>query len=345
MSLVHDSGSRRGWFRAGWVAGTAIIAAVLLVAAVAVGARGRACDRWTGTASRRWNVSSNWSAGVPTSSTAVCISASARRSTVILDRRGAAATVSVGRGSGLSIGTGGRLRAVHGLNVAGTLAFASSTAALRTSLVDVVHGGVMTGVGAVHGSVVNAGAVAPADGGTGVLLRISGNYAQSSSGVLFSQQQGGFLRVDAGSASLAGRLDLLIEDALVPGTKIEVLSAGKLTGGFAYVTPGYVVHYRGRAVRVVVTPEIRLGRSPVRQGSAVAVFGASFGYGGTVRFRLDNGAGPVLGSANANSVGGFEGFAHVPATTRVGSHTLVATNTSFGYTAKTELTVTANDTA
>jgi hypothetical protein len=47
----------------------------------------------------------------------------------------------------------------------------------------------------------------------------------------------------------------------------------------------------------VVTPVIPLGRPRVRRGKDLTVAGASFGYGGVVRFRLDRRGGPTLGAA------------------------------------------------
>lgn len=323
------------------MAGIAITGVVALLASEAL-ARSVACDHWTGATSQRWNVSSNWSAGVPTGTTAVCISAAAGHGSVMLDGKGVAATVSITHGADFAIGSTGRLRVVHRLRDGGTITFAASTAELRTPLATVTPHGTLSGIGAVDGNLDNAGTVLAVDRGTGVPLRISGRYQQRSSGVLLSRDEAGrFVQLHARSASLGGGLELLILDALVPGSKYAIVSAKTLSGRFDQIVPGYVSHYRHGVARVVVTPQITLGRSRVPQGKRVMVSGASFGYEGVVRFRLDHRTGPLLGSGNVTSVGGFEGFARIPPNTPPGPHVLVAVKPPLGYVARARFTVRA----
>ncbi len=303
-------------------------------------AHAAACDQWTGATSNAWGVSSNWSAGVPTARTPVCISPSAQRTEIDVSGKAAAAAVALGRHTQLVIESGARLHAAGGLRIRGTLTFAAPSALVRTPMARIAPGGSMFGVGAVRGSVVNAGTVFAADGGTGTAFRVSARYRQLSSGVLFSRDEGGrFVQLHAAFASLRGRLDLLIEDALVPGSKYAVVSAASLRGRFAHLPPGYVMRYAHGVATAVVTPVIKLGRFHVGQGKRVAVFGASFGDLGIVRFHLDGRNGPLLGSAYVNSVGGFEGFAHIPPSTSLGRHVLVAIKPHFGYVAKAALKV------
>jgi hypothetical protein len=281
---------------------------------------------------------------VPTRKTPVCISAGATRAQIDVTGKAAAAAVTLGGHMQLVIESGAKLHAVQGLRIEGMLTFAASSALVRTPIAMIARGGSMFGVGAVRGNVVNAGTVFAADGGTGTPVRISARYRQLSSGVLFSRDEGGhFVQLDAGSVSLRGRLDLLIEDALVPGSKYPVVSAGRLRGTFAHLPPGYVMHYAHGVATAVVRPVITLGRFHVRQGRRVAVFGASFGDLGIVRFHLDSRNGPLLGSAFVNSIGGFEGFAHIPPSTPPGRHMLVAIKPHFGYVAKAVLRVGSAD--
>lgn len=318
----------------------AAIVGTLCCAMAPLQAHATACDQWTGATSDAWNVSSNWSAGVPTPHTPVCISVGAQRTLIDVTSKATAATVALGSRTQLLIEPGAKLHAVQGLRVGGMLTFAASTSLVRTPLATIARGGNMFGVGAVRGSVVNAGTVSAADGGTGTPLRVSARYRQLSSGVLFSRDEAGqFVQLHAGSASLRGRLDLLIEDALVPGSKYAIVSAASLSGRFAHLPPGYAMRYAHGVATAVVTPVIKLGRFRVAQGKQVAVFGASFGDLGIVRFHLDSRTGPLLGSAYVNSVGGFEGFAHIPPGTPPGPHVLVAIKPHFGYVATAALMV------
>lgn len=303
-------------------------------------AHAAACDHWTGATSDAWGVGSNWSEGVPTPQTPVCISAGARSSQVDITSSAAAAAVTLGRHTQLLIESGAKLHVVGELRIDGMLTFAAPSALVRTPMARIDRGGSMFGVGSVRGSVVNAGTVFAADGGAGSALRVSAYYYQLSTGVLFSRDEvGRFVQLHAGFASLRGRLDLLIEDALAPGSKYAVVAAARMKGRFANLPPGYVMRYAHGVATAVVTPQIRLGRFHVGQNKRVAVFGASFGNLGVVRFHLDGRNGPLLGSANVNSVGGFEGFAHIPPGTSPGRHVLVAIKPHFGYVAKAALKV------
>lgn len=309
--------------------------------ATAAGGRAAACDQWTGATSTDWAVASNWSAGVPSARTPVCIAAGAGNNSVIVSGKASAATVTLGGKMQLEIGAQGRLRTAGSLRARGTLTFAASSAALQTPSTTIARGGQMVGVGDIQGSVINAGKVFAIDGGTGVPLRISAHYDQLASGLLLSRDEaGGFVELRAGTASLAGRLDLLILDALQPGSKYAIVSSRSLRGRFAHLPPGYVMRYTHGVAAAVVTPHIRLGRSRVGAGTRVAVFGASFGYLGLVRLRLDSRSGVLLGTANVNSVGGFEGIPRIPSDTPPGPHTLVAVKSQAGYTAKARFTVT-----
>jgi hypothetical protein len=300
-----------------------------------LGAHAAVCDQWTGATSDAWGVGSNWSAGVPTARTPVCISTGAQRTRIDVTGKASAATAALGAHTQLALESGAKLRVVGRLRIRGMLTFASSSALVRTPMARIDHGGSMFGAGVVQGSVVNAGTVFAADGGTGAAFRISAEYRQLCSGVLFSRDEAGrFVQLHAGSASLRGRIDLLIEDALVPGSNYAVVDAARLQGQFAHLPPGYVMHYTHGVVSAVVTPVIKLGRFHVGQGKRVAVFGASFGNLGVVRFHLDGRNGPLLGSAYVNSVGGFEGFAHIPLGTSPGRHVLVAIKPHFGYVAR-----------
>ncbi len=251
-----------------------------------------------------------------------------------------AGAVSLETNAQLTIGPSGALSVSGGVQVAGTLALESSSARVRTPTLSVARKGMLTGVGVVHGNVEDAGAVDVLDGGSGVPLRVSGRYRQRSGATLLLRYEAGtFTQLNAASTSLNGRLDLLILDALAPGSKYTTVSGGPRSGRFAHVGAGYVVRYRAGRVSVIVTPQIRLNRSTVAPGEKITVSGASFGYLGTVTFHLDTAAGPVVGSSNITSVGSFQGTASIPPHASPGLHVIVAVESPHGYRARAAFTV------
>ncbi len=320
----------------------ALIVGVVAFALSALPAHASGCDSWTGATSERWDTSSNWTAGVPSAASQVCISRSAQRKVVVVGREARAASVSLGHGTQLELMADATLRVAHGVRIAGSLTFERPTARLITALARVVRGGRLAGVGAVTGSVVNAGWVMALDGATGVPLRVSGTYRQLRSGVLFSRDEGtSFVQLHAGRASLAGRLILLILDALTPGSRYQIVSAHRLSGTFAHLPLGLVMDYSRRTATAVVRSVVTLGRAHVARGQVVDVSGASFGNLGVVKFHLDSRSGPVLGSASVNSIGGFETPMRLPLHLGLGRHLLVAVKQGVGYMASVRFVVTA----
>jgi hypothetical protein len=251
-----------------------------------------------------------------------------------------AGTVSLGANAQLTITSGAVLRVTHAAQVAGMLALASSSALVGAPSLSVARTGTLSGVGAVHGNVDNAGSVTVVDGAAGVPLRISRHYRQRASGTLLLRDEGGsFTQVRAGSASLDGHLDMLILDALTPGTRYTLVSAKSLNGQFADVVPGYVVHYKGGVATAVVRSQIQLSKSSVAPGGNLTVSGASFGYEGAVAFHLDSATGAVLGSSSVTSVGTFESTAKIPGSVSLGRHVIVVVESPHGYTARAPFTV------
>src|SRR6202035_106656 len=176
-------------------------------------------DQWTGAASEKWGTGANWTAGVPTANTDACIARSAHDPNVTVAGHAVAAVVDLGAKAQLSIAPNASLSVSHAALLAGTLALGSTSSLVRATTLSVTHTGTLSGVGSVHGNVDNAGSVTVVDGASGVPLRISGHYRQRPSGtILFRDEGGSFTQLRAGSASLGGGLDLLILDALVPGT-------------------------------------------------------------------------------------------------------------------------------
>ena len=328
---------RNLWLRALCVWGL-VVGASLSLALAASGAAG--CDRWTGARSESWGAAANWTTGVPKASTAACISKNAQDPAVTVGGHAIARSVSLGANAQLTIASGGSLAVSHTVLVAGTLALGSSSALVRVPSLHVARTGTLSGVGAVHGNVVNAGTATVIDGASGVPLRVFGLYRQARGGtILFRDEGGTFTELRAGTASLSGGLNMLILDALTPGTRYRLVTANTLNGRFLRVAPGYVVRYKNGAATAVVTSQIQLSRSSVVPGTRITVSGASFGYGGIVEFHLDSATGASLGSSSPTSVGTFQGKATIPGNAALGRHLIVAVESPHGYTARAAFTV------
>ncbi|MCI2811107.1 autotransporter outer membrane beta-barrel domain-containing protein [Eoetvoesiella caeni] len=102
--------------------------------------------------------------------------------------------------------------------------------------VQVNTGGTLRGHGSIAGNVNNNGIVRP--GGSIGTLTISGNYTQSSSGMLLmeiSPTQAAQLKV-GGTATLAGTLSLLYAPGTYTSTSYTLLSAAAVNGSFSTVT-------------------------------------------------------------------------------------------------------------
>ena len=312
--------------------------ALLWLSLAADGAPG--CDTWTGAASESWGAAANWSGGVPTGHTVTCIPGSAHDPNVAVAGHAVAGTVSLGGGAQLTIEAKGSLSVSQTMQVKGAFALVSPRSLVTTPSLNVTRAGTLSGVGAVHGNVTNAGSVTVVDGASGVPLRISGVYRQRRSAtILFRDEGGSFTRLHAHTAMLDGGLDMLILDALTPGTKYRLVASATLKGRFVHVVPGYVVRYRRGVATAVVTSQIRLNRSTVAPGTKVSVSGASFGSLGTVKFHLDGAKGAVLGSSSVTSVGDFEGPATIPKNASPGHHVIVAVESPNGYSARAAFTV------
>jgi hypothetical protein len=136
-----------------------------------------------------------------------------------------------------------------------TLAGGSLTAAQPVD----INGGLLTGFGTIHGSVVSGGTVQPST--TGGKLTITGSYTQSRTGELATVLTGttpgtkfGQLVVN-GAAKLAGALSVTTGGGFKPkkGQSFVVLSCKSRSGTFARHTgtPAYKVSYGTKSVKAV----------------------------------------------------------------------------------------------
>ncbi|HRP61991.1 MAG TPA: hypothetical protein PK400_01710 [Phycisphaerales bacterium] len=134
-----------------------------------------------------------------------------------------------------------------------------------------VTGGIVEGEGAIEGPVNNTGGVISPGFSPGILSVIgsSGNYNQSSNGVLFIEIDGETPGTEhdrlavSGTASLGGRLmlDFHPELDLEVNDEFEIVTATTVTGKFQTVTPcdGIRIVYTSNRAKVEVTGQNRAG--------------------------------------------------------------------------------------
>ena len=210
-----------------------------------------------------------------------------------------------------------------------------------------IQGGTLTGSGTVQGNVTNAGTVAP--GNSPGVLNITGNYTQTSSGVLDLEIAGrdnsnpgkpqfDQLRV-TGTATLAGTVRVSLLDGFqpAPGDTFKVLTAAARVGTFAteqYPAPGGA----GRTIRSIYDPAppvvpsgftgLLLQVQPVPPIDFVAGTTAAGPAGETPM-------GVVLDAAgNSYVVGTFAGTVDFDRENVVAGDTVTAVNPQDGYVAK-----------
>ena len=122
-----------------------------------------------------------------------------------------------------------------------------------------ITGGTLSGFGAISGSVLSGGTVSPST--TGGVLKISGAYQQTGTGVLSSVITGtspgtkfGQLSI-GGSATLAGTLKVSTGNGFTPahGASFAVLLCHSRSGTFTKTSgsPAYTVAYSATAARAV----------------------------------------------------------------------------------------------
>jgi hypothetical protein len=166
----------------------------------------------------------------------------------------------------LAFTNSGTMNIMSGTMVIGTLSYQQTTG--RTQLaggslsaakqVDIA-GGTLTGFGAVNGSVVNEGTVAPST--SGGVLKITGTYEQTSKGELLSVITGtkpgaNFGQLNVGShASLSGTLHVDAGSGFTPGHRLSVavLVCQGRRGKFAGMSggPNFSVAYSTTGAKVV----------------------------------------------------------------------------------------------
>jgi hypothetical protein len=131
-----------------------------------------------------------------------------------------------------------------------------------------IQGGTLLGLGTIMGNLTNSGTVHPGDGPG--LLSLSGNYTQTSAGILDIQLGGpapgtGYSVLSAGgTATLDGILDISLINGFIPinGEVFTILTAGSVNGVFSTVnglhqgSVNFIVVYEPNAVILEVeSPE------------------------------------------------------------------------------------------
>jgi hypothetical protein len=126
-----------------------------------------------------------------------------------------------------------------------------------------IGGGLLTGYGSVYGDVTNSGEVLPGEDGSPGALTITGNYTQTSTGLLEIEigdpSAVGFGQLAiGGAAALDGTLDVTLLYGYMPnsGDSFPVLYFGSGSGTFAHVTgdgPLFSVNYDPNDVTLVMS--------------------------------------------------------------------------------------------
>jgi hypothetical protein len=183
---------------------------------------------------------------------------------------GGTLTVAAGTGvastTNLAFGNSGTVNVASGTLSIGTLSYSQTAGATKlaggslTSPKQInIGGGALSGFGTITGSVQNGGTVSPST--TGGVLKITGAYRQTGSGVLSSVITGtspgtqfGQLSV-GGQATLSGTLQVNTGGGFIPahGQAFSVLVYQSRSGTFATLSgqPAYTVAYRATAARAV----------------------------------------------------------------------------------------------
>jgi outer membrane autotransporter protein len=142
-----------------------------------------------------------------------------------------------------------------------SLILIGSYASIASTQTVVNPGGLLSGVGTIHGNLVNSGIVSPGDP-VGILA-VSGNYTQNANGTLRIEAGGsalgqyGILAV-AGHASIAGTLQIVPLNGfqLQIGEKLTFLgAAGGISGNFSTIKNPFISNTIVEA-ELVVTPNI-----------------------------------------------------------------------------------------
>jgi hypothetical protein len=183
---------------------------------------------------------------------------------------GGTLTVNAGTGiattTNLAFSNSGTVNVASGTLSIGTLSYSQTAGATKLaggSLAPAkqlnIAGGTLSGFGTITGSVQNQGVVSPST--TGGVLRITGAYHQTSSGVLSSVITGtspgtqfGQLSV-GGQATLSGTLQVNTGGGFTPahGQAFSVLACHSRSGTFATLSghPAFTVAYSATAARAV----------------------------------------------------------------------------------------------
>ncbi len=155
------------------------------------------------------------------------------------------------------------------------------------------YGGILTGVGSITGTVVNAAAVVPGNNGLGS-LRVTGSYIQTTNGALdivlggTGTDQFGQLNVVVNnnyysSASLAGTLNLSPANSFTPaiGDQFQILSCAKLSGTFTLpptFPAGIEVTYSNHGVFLTVTGAVIWPTPPTFRPPVLREGNLNFGF-------------------------------------------------------------------
>jgi hypothetical protein len=179
---------------------------------------------------------------------------------------------------------------------------------------------------AITANVANSGTMtAPAT--------LTGSYTQVLSGSL--NAFGGPLAV-AGKATLSGSVDTA---GTVQGESLPLITFASRTGNFTSHGLGFILVTKANQIEAVIEPQIAATPATVAPGGAITIEGASFPFGTSVGIFLDVVGGTPLGTASARPNGGFSISATIPASTKAGTHKLIAVGSNNKALAQTTITV------
>ena len=182
------------------------------------------------------------------------------------------------------------------------------------------------GAGAITGNVVNSGTVtAPA--------AVTGNYTQTRTGSLSAF--GGPLAV-AGKATLSGSVDT---SGTTQGATVALIRFASRTGNFTTHGLGFILAAKPHQIDAVIERQIAATPATVAPGGAITVEGAGFLSRAEVRIFLDVASGTPLATASAKPNGQFNVTATIPASTKAGTHRLIAVGSDNKELAHTTITV------
>jgi hypothetical protein len=235
----------------------------------------------------------------------------------------------------------------------GLFTFGSTNGLVQTPTFTVTKSGMVDGSVVIRGDVVNGGQVRT--GSTlvrvGTPLHITGNYTQTSAGLLMPRlTSDGLIPFPSGTPNPPVLAPLMVDGTAslngtlsfpAPGPKgstYSVVTANSRQGTFTSRTFGTPVTYTATAAIAKVAPDIA-APSAVTHGKLAQVRGVTFSPSVKVVFYLDKVAGAGIGSATTSSMGSFTVNLRIPAGAKRTTHTLIAVAKASGQRASQTLTI------